>query len=176
MRTADIKPGVQIGTLKVIAKTHRTLSSGRRMPAWSLKCECGKIVVAMTVNLMKGKHMSCGCQKAEIMARTKGSLGVTKMPEYRVYRQMLDRCYLTTAPNYRWYGAKGVEVCDRWRNGEDGRDGFLCFLADMGPRPDGLTLERDNPFEDYGPDNCRWATWAEQGKNHRRHYEARAAA
>jgi hypothetical protein len=175
MRTADIKPGVRIGTLTAIGKTHKTLSSGRRMPSWSLKCDCGTVVVAMTVNLTKGKHQSCGCQRVESMTRTKGSIGAATIPEYRVYRQMLDRCYLTTAPNYRWYGAKGVTVCDRWRHGEDGRTGFLCFYADMGQRPEGLTLERDNPFESYNPDNCRWATWAEQGKNHRRHYEARAA-
>jgi hypothetical protein len=170
------RTGARFGLLTAIEPTYRWLSSGRRMPAWKLKCDCGNEVVAMTVNLTKGKHMSCGCQRAASATKTKGSLGVWAMPEYRVYRQMLDRCYRENAPNYPWYGAKGVEVCDRWRHGEDGRTGFLCFYADMGQRPEGLTLERDNPFENYNPGNCRWATWAEQGKNRRRHYEARAAA
>lgn len=170
------RTGARFGFLTAIEPTYRWLSSGRRMPAWKLKCDCGKEVVAMTVNLTKGKHMSCGCQKMASMAKTRGSLGVWKMPEYRVYRQMLDRCYLITAPNYRWYGAKGVEVCHRWRHGEDGRTGFLCFYADMGQRPPGLTLDRKDPFQNYSPDNCRWATWTEQANNHRRHHNLARAA
>lgn len=168
MKTADIVPGFRIGYLTVVAKTTRTLSSGRRMPAWSLKCECGKIVVAMTVNLTKGNHQSCGCQKAKLTGSHYP--GDTKRPEYRVYRQMLDRCYLETAPNFQWYGGKGVTVCERWLRGTNANTGFQCFLADMGERPEGLTLERDDPFKPYAPDNCRWATWAEQGLNRREHH------
>lgn len=175
MRTADIKPGVRIGSLTAVSKTYKTLSSGRKMPGWSLKCDCGTIVVAMTVNLTKGKHRSCGCNRRDLSMESKGQVGVTSMPEYRVYRQMLDRCYLPTSPNFHWYGERGVGVCQRWREGVDGLTGFLCFMADMGPRPDGLTLDRINPFGDYGPDNCRWATWLEQAANKRSNHVERAA-
>jgi len=167
MRAGDIKPGVMIGHLRAIAKTTKTLSSGRRMPAWTLRCVCDEIVVAMTVNITKGKHQSCGCKRSDWIADRYP--GDSKKPIYSVYRQMLDRCYLTTAPNFQWYGGKGVTVCDRWRNGADGMTGFQCFEADMGQRPDGLTLERDDPFKPYEPDNCRWATWAEQAANKREH-------
>lgn len=167
MKTADIFPGVKIGFLTVKAKTYRTLSSGRRMPAWSLRCDCGKVIVAMTVNLTKGKHQSCGCQKGALTSAHYP--GDTKRPEYSVYRQMLDRCYLETAPNFKWYGGKGVTVCERWRRGTNELTGFQAFMADMGDRPDGLTLERDDPLKSYEPSNCRWATWAEQASNKREH-------
>jgi hypothetical protein len=164
--------GERHGFLTVTRYTHRELSSGRRMPAWELVCDCGNTVVAMTVNLTKGKHRSCGCKRADLQCETAGYERDARKPVYRVYRQMLDRCYLATAPNYQWYGEKGVKVCDRWRYGEGGRTGFQCFEADMGERPDGLTLDRIDPFMDYNPDNCRWATWTQQANNQRRHHEA----
>lgn len=162
--------GERFGSLVAVEYTYRFLSNGRRMPAWKLICDCGNEAVAMTVNLMKGKHKSCGCKRGELSTETREFLGVTSMPEYRIYRQMLDRCYLGTAPNYQYYGALGVEVCDRWRFGEDGRTGFLCFYGDMGPRPDGLTLDREDPFQSYAPSNCHWATWKHQAKNKREHH------
>lgn len=161
--------GDRLGNLALVSPTHRILSSGRKMPAWVVRCDCGNEVVAMTTNLKKGKYKSCGCQRVANIQKSRQHIGVTKMPEYRVYRQMLDRCYRENARNYKWYGGKGVGVCERWRFGEDGRDGFLCFLADMGPRPDRLTLDRIDPFKNYDPDNCRWATWAVQGQNRRAH-------
>jgi hypothetical protein len=76
---------------------------------------------------------------------------------------MLQRCRDPKARNYKWYGARGITVCERWR----GKDGFENFRADMGERPDGLTLDRIDPFGNYEPGNCRWATWTEQQRNKR---------
>lgn len=164
------RTGREYGFLTAIEPTQKVLSSGRKMPAWKLRCVCGNEVVAMNVNLDKGKHTSCGCQRIASILRTKGCDGHSRTPEYRVYRQMLDRCYLITAPNYRYYGARGIEVCHRWTRGENGKTGFQCFMDDMGPRPKGLTLERNNPLLNYSPDNCEWATWEQQAKNKREHW------
>lgn len=168
MSSSQIQPGVKIGSLTAVSRTSKFLSSGRKMPAWSLKCDCGAVVVAMTVNLAKGKHQSCGCRKGQLISQNYP--GDTSKPEYRVFRQMLDRCYLETAPNYRWYGAKGVTVCERWRVGANELTGFQAFMADMGERPEGLTLDRIDPRLPYEPSNCRWATWAQQGSNRREHH------
>lgn len=168
MKTADLKIGVRVGSLTLVSKTVCTLSSGRRMPAWSMKCDCGKVIVAMVANIVKGSHQSCGCQKSALLSSH--YRGDTHKPEYSVYRQMLDRCYLPTAPNFQWYGGKGVTVTKRWRRGEDGKTGFQCFEEDMLPRPVGLTLDRINPMGDYSKENCRWATWEEQRHNLREHH------
>jgi len=79
---------------------------------------------------------------------------------------MLARCTNPNRAAWKHYGGRGITVCDRWRHGEDGRSGFECFLSDMGPRPQGKTLDRHpNKAGNYEPGNCRWATWIQQQNN-----------
>lgn len=85
---------------------------------------------------------------------------MSKTALYGAWGGMMSRCYNQNQPHYRYYGAKGVRVCDRWHS-------FENFHADVGERPSGLTLDRVDPAGDYGPDNWRWATWHEQRVNRR---------
>jgi hypothetical protein len=81
--------------------------------------------------------------------------------EFRRWRMMHSRCYRQDAPNYHLYGGRGIKVCERWHN-------FASYLQDMGiPPADGLSLDRRNNDGDYSPENCRWATQAEQCGNKR---------
>jgi len=82
-------------------------------------------------------------------------------PTHQTYKGMLLRCYKPYATQYAYYGGRGIMVCERWL----GVHGFENFLADMGERPDGLTLDRKHVNGDYAPENCRWATKSEQAKN-----------
>jgi hypothetical protein len=81
--------------------------------------------------------------------------------EYIAWQNMKQRCYNKYRPGYEWYGARGIIVCDRWKNS------FQFFLEDMGPKPFGLTLERNDNDGNYEPNNCKWATQSEQRDNRR---------
>ena len=94
--------------------------------------------------------------------------GSFRSPTYHSWRMMKERCLREKQQNFKYYGALGVKVCDRWL----GKDGFANFLEDMGPRPKDMTLDREDPFGNYDPDNCRWATTETQAKNKRKNVSA----
>ena len=83
--------------------------------------------------------------------------------EYRIWSMMKQRCFNPRVPEYRNYGGRGITCCKRW----SGKHGFEKFYADMGPRPEGKTLDRRDNDGDYKPSNCRWATGSEQIVNRR---------
>lgn len=84
--------------------------------------------------------------------------GLSKTSAWRSWNAMLTRCTNVNAPNYYAYGGRGIKVCKRWAS-------FLNFIADMGSRPEGTSLDRVNNNGDYEPNNCRWATEIQQQRN-----------
>lgn len=86
---------------------------------------------------------------------------------YNTWAGMIQRCTNPSNPNYPNWGGRGISVCDRWRCTSPRGTGFKNFVADMGMRPNGLTLDRINNNGNYEPDNCRWATRKQQYENSR---------
>jgi len=85
-----------------------------------------------------------------------------RTPTYNSWRKAKERVYNPNAQGYKYYGGRGVEMCNRWTNS------FEYFLFDMGERPEGTTIDRINPFGNYEPTNCRWSTRQVQANNKRR--------
>jgi hypothetical protein len=93
--------------------------------------------------------------------------GMHRHPVYKVWEAMIQRCTNPRNKSYPNYGGRGITVCEAWRSD------FAAFYRDMGPRPDGLTLERLDVDGNYEPSNCCWATYSEQNANRRQRTECR---
>ncbi len=141
----------QFGRLKVLA---RAPNKGRHT-MWACKCSCGGSIVTATTRLRLGQTKSCGCFATESKRAKATTHGMSHTPTHRSWIAMRRRCNEPNSTQYKWYGARGITVCKRWEK-------FENFLADMGERPTGTTLDRINNDKNYSPANCRWAMQSEQ--------------
>ena len=144
--------GQRFGRLVVLEPRER--GEKKTSQHWFCQCDCGKTTITRGTDLRLGRTRSCGCLR---LRTTHGGYSTRAWLSWHMMRQ---RCQIPSNPDYPNYGGRGITVCDRW-------DKFENFFADMGERPEGLTLDRINNDGNYEPTNCRWATLSEQRLNQR---------
>lgn len=133
---------------------------------WLCLCDCGSKSSVCACHLASGKIQSCGCYQKEACSLRTTTHGVIKSGKYKreyfIWKGIISRCTDKENAGYKDYGGRGIAVCDRWM------DSVLNFIQDMGPRPDGTSVDRINNDGNYEPSNCRWADKHTQANNTRR--------
>lgn len=152
--------------LNLIGKTFGYLTVIERRPndkhrntTWLCKCTCGKTKVISGQSLRKGYSKSCGCKKSEMLSKANTKHGMKYSPTYNSWLAMKKRCNNPVCDHYYNYGAKGIKVCEEWNSS------FICFLHDMGKRPQGKTLDKIDNSKGYYKENCKWSTDKQQREN-----------
>lgn len=164
---ADIT-GQRFGRLIVVRFHMPGRKHPRRIATWLCQCDCGGSTLATKVNLKSGNTRSCGCLKQEILTKHGACVGYKISGTYRSWQHMHERCRNPNQEGYKHWGGRGISVCDRWQS-------FENFLADMGERPAGYSIERIDNDGNYEPSNCKWIPRNEQMQNQRRPSGARKA-
>ena len=127
--------------------------NGKKRPVWNCRCQnCGAERKIESQIIASSTHSDCVCITGTHPRKgiSRGGTTSQNKREYNSYRHMIGRCYNEKEAGYENYGARGIRVCDEWRQD------FRNFLCDIGERPRGFVLDRINPNGDYCRENCRW--------------------
>ncbi len=148
--------GQKFGNSTVISRIENSRGNESQ---YLVKCDCGTERRVLGYRLKALKTKSCPHCRVK-------THGMSYTSTYRIWSGMFRRCYNTNFKAYKYYGGRGIIVCERWFK-------FENFLEDMGERPPKLSIDRKNNDGNYEPSNCKWSTALEQVHNQRKNQESK---
>lgn len=161
--------GERFGRLTVVSRADDYIApNGKHHVRWLCKCDCGNETIVDVCQLVEGKTKSCGCLKDEVLSSGNTIHGGRYDRLYHVYSNMKNRCYNENADDYKYYGGRGIRICDEWLNS------YLSFKEwayaagyDDTAEKGECTIDRIDVDGNYEPLNCRWVSMDVQSKNRR---------
>ncbi len=137
-------------------------NDGQRVSMWNCICDCGNSIEMRRSYLQTTEVPSCGCRKSEVLSEIQTKHGMTGTPTHQTWRKMKERCLSGGYVEKEYYQKQGIDIYQPWI------ESFENFYADMGERPEGMTLDRIDGTKGYYPDNCRWADLTIQAYNRKK--------
>ena len=151
------------GRLTVIERVENDKHGQAR---WKCLCDCGNYTVAVTSELNRGNVRSCGCLSREISKKVNFKHGFKNTRLYRVWDSMKKRCYNPNSQGYKYYGGKGITICDEWKNNfKSFHDWAFANGYDENAEYMKCTIDRIDTNGNYEPSNCRWVDVKSQERN-----------
>lgn len=139
-----------------------TNNDGQKVSVWQCLCDCGNTKEMRRSYLHETEIPSCGCRKSELISENSTKHGMYGTPTHQTWRKMKERCLSGGYVEKEYYQDQGIDIYPPWI------EAFENFYADMGERPDGMTLDRIDGTKGYYPDNCRWADLTIQAYNRKK--------
>ena len=175
--------GKRFGLLTIVEQVDNVgFSAANRngFTSWLCRCRCGTETVVLGSNIKRGNTRSCGCEDRRLTAERSTTHGLKNHWLYPTWIEMNQRCLNPECKSFRNYGARKISICDEWRNDDVGcapayqtgdRTGLVRFIEwienNLGPKPEGYSLDRIDNDGNYEPGNLKWSSAKEQRVNQR---------